>query len=145
MGNTVLGEARKGPAGADPHQVFATAPPASLTPTIRCEGLRIRTKHFARLATVAETAKIGAVYARDSAGVGVGGAGTESSLRLPYEASPFVPSGHALLQGIFPTRGLNSCLPASPALQADSLPTEPPAKPDSARTLNVVSSAELSE
>ena len=52
---------------------------------------------------------------------------------------------HALLQGIFPTRGLNSCLPASPALQADSLPTEPPAKPDSARTLNVVSSAELSE
>lgn len=92
MGNTVLGEARKGPAGADPHQVFATAPPASLTPTIRCEGLRIRTKHFARLATVAETAKIGAVYARDSAGVGVGGAGTESSLRLPYEASPFVPS-----------------------------------------------------
>ena len=33
---------------------------------------------------------------------------------------------HALLQRIFPTRGSNSCLPASPALQRDSLPTEPP-------------------
>ena len=33
--------------------------------------------------------------------------------------------GHqALLQGIFPTQGLNSHLPASPALQTDSLPTE---------------------
>ena len=28
---------------------------------------------------------------------------------------------HALLQGIFPTWGSNLCLPASPALQADSL------------------------
>ena len=36
---------------------------------------------------------------------------------------------HALLQGIFPTRRSNSRLPASPALQADSLPTEPPEKP----------------
>ena len=30
--------------------------------------------------------------------------------------------------GIFPTQGLNPCLPASPALQADSLPTETPGK-----------------
>ena len=80
MGNTVLGEARKGPAGADPHRVFATAPPASLTPTIRCEGPRIRTKHLARLEVRMrhgrETAKIGAVYARDS---GRGGGGREQS------------------------------------------------------------------
>lgn len=41
-------EAGKGLAVADPHQLFATAPPASLTPTIRCEGLRIRTKHTSR-------------------------------------------------------------------------------------------------
>ena len=33
-------------------------------------------------------------------------------------------SGYSLLQGIFPTQGLNS----SPALQADSLPSEPPGK-----------------
>ena len=32
---------------------------------------------------------------------------------------------HALLQGIFPTHGLNP----GPALQADSLPAEPPGKP----------------
>ena len=39
-------------------------------------------------------------------------------------------SCHALLQGIFPTRELNSsCLPESPALQADSLPIEPLGKP----------------
>ena len=36
---------------------------------------------------------------------------------------------YALLQGIFPTQGSNSCLPMSPALQADSLPTEPSGKP----------------
>ena len=36
---------------------------------------------------------------------------------------------HALLQGIFPTWGLNPCLPVSPALQVDSLPTELPGKP----------------
>ena len=36
---------------------------------------------------------------------------------------------HVLLQGIFLTRGSNPSLPASPALQADSLPTEPPGKP----------------
>ena len=35
---------------------------------------------------------------------------------------------HALLQGIFPTQGLSSCLPSSPALQLDSLTTEPPGK-----------------
>ena len=35
---------------------------------------------------------------------------------------------HALLQGIFLTQGSNWCL-VSPALQADSLPTEPPGKP----------------
>ena len=35
---------------------------------------------------------------------------------------------HALLQGIFPTQGSNLRLPASPALQKDSLPTEPPSK-----------------
>ena len=35
----------------------------------------------------------------------------------------------SLLQGIFQTQGSNSCLPASLALQADSLPTEPPRKP----------------
>ena len=33
---------------------------------------------------------------------------------------------HSLLQGIFPTQGLNT---KSPALQADSLPFEPPVKP----------------
>ena len=33
---------------------------------------------------------------------------------------------HVLLQGIFLTQGLNPCLPVSPALQADSLSTEPP-------------------
>ena len=33
---------------------------------------------------------------------------------------------HALLQGTFPTQGSN---PSSPALQADSLPSEPPVKP----------------
>ena len=32
---------------------------------------------------------------------------------------------HSLLQGILPMQGLNG----SPALQADSLPTEPPGKP----------------
>ena len=32
---------------------------------------------------------------------------------------------HARLQWIFLTQGLNPCLPVSPALQADSLPTEP--------------------
>ena len=35
----------------------------------------------------------------------------------------------ALLQGIFPIRGSIPHLPASPALQADSFPTEPPGKP----------------
>ena len=34
---------------------------------------------------------------------------------------------HALLQGIFPTQGLNPA--SSPSLQADSLPSEPPGKP----------------
>ena len=34
---------------------------------------------------------------------------------------------HSLLQGIFPTQGLN---PGSPILQADSLLAEPPGKPD---------------
>ena len=33
---------------------------------------------------------------------------------------------HSLLQGMFPTQGLK---PRSPALQADSLPAEPPGKP----------------
>ena len=37
---------------------------------------------------------------------------------------------HALLQGIFLTEGLNSHLPASPALQVDSLHTEPLGKPN---------------
>ena len=39
---------------------------------------------------------------------------------------------HFLLQGIFPTQGSNTGLlfcKRSPALQADSLPTEPPCKP----------------
>ena len=39
---------------------------------------------------------------------------------------------HFLLQGIFQTQGLNPgllCCRQSPALQADSLPTEPPGKP----------------
>ena len=36
---------------------------------------------------------------------------------------------HTLLQGIFPTQGLNSWLPVSPALLEDSLPTEPLRKP----------------
>ena len=36
---------------------------------------------------------------------------------------------HFLLQGIFSTQGLIE--PKSPALQADSLPSEPPAKPQS--------------
>ena len=35
-------------------------------------------------------------------------------------------SCHALLQGIFPTQGLN---PSLPTLQVDSLPAEPPGKP----------------
>ena len=38
-------------------------------------------------------------------------------------------SYHALLQEIFPIWGMNLHLPVSPALQADSLPTEPPGKP----------------
>ena len=33
---------------------------------------------------------------------------------------------HALLQGIFPNPGIK---PGSPALQVDSLPSEPPGKP----------------
>ena len=37
---------------------------------------------------------------------------------------------HSLLQGIFPTQGSNSGLPA---LQADSLPSEPPGKPSNYR------------
>ena len=36
---------------------------------------------------------------------------------------------HALLQGIFPTRGSNEHLPMSPALQVNSFPTEPAGKP----------------
>ena len=36
---------------------------------------------------------------------------------------------YALLQMIFPTWGLNLHLPASPAWQVDSLPTESPGKP----------------
>ena len=38
---------------------------------------------------------------------------------------------HFLLQGIFPTQGSNSgeIEPRSPELQADSLPFEPPGKP----------------
>ena len=36
---------------------------------------------------------------------------------------------HALLQGIFPTLGLNSCLSPPPAFQEDSLPIEPTGKP----------------
>ena len=39
---------------------------------------------------------------------------------------------HALLQGIFPTQGSN---PRSPALQADSLPSEPAGKPETSVTL----------
>ena len=35
---------------------------------------------------------------------------------------------HALLQGVFPSQGLN---PGSPTLQTDSLPSEPPGKPAS--------------
>ena len=35
---------------------------------------------------------------------------------------------HFLLEGIFLTPGLNSRLPVSPALEADSLPAEPPGK-----------------
>ena len=42
---------------------------------------------------------------------------------------------HALLQRIFPTRESNSRLPASPALQMDSLPTEPPG--NSRQTINI--------
>ena len=38
---------------------------------------------------------------------------------------------HALLQGIFPTQGLNPYLCMSPALQAGSLPLVPPGKPRS--------------
>ena len=38
---------------------------------------------------------------------------------------------HALLQEIFLTQGLN---PGSPALQADSLPSEPPGKPQALHT-----------
>ena len=43
---------------------------------------------------------------------------------------------HFLLQGIFLTQGSNSrllCCRYSPALQADSLPTEPPEKPKKLR------------
>ena len=36
-------------------------------------------------------------------------------------------TGHSLLQGVFPTQELNLCL-LSPALQMDSLPTEPSGK-----------------
>ena len=36
---------------------------------------------------------------------------------------------HALLHGIFLTKGLNPCLLLSPALQAGSLPAEPQGKP----------------
>ena len=38
---------------------------------------------------------------------------------------------HALLQGIFPTEGLNLCLLCLLHWQAGSLPTEPPGKPES--------------
>ena len=36
---------------------------------------------------------------------------------------------HALLQGIVPDQGMEPMSPASPALQVDSLSTEPPGKP----------------
>ena len=47
-----------------------------------------------------------------------------------HEYSPGKNTGmgcHALLQGIFPTPGIE---PSSPALQVDSLPSEPPGKPN---------------
>ena len=48
---------------------------------------------------------------------------------LPHSSCPGKNTGvgrHALLQGIFPTQGLNSGLPT---LRADFLPSEPPGKP----------------
>ena len=42
----------------------------------------------------------------------------------------------ALLHRIVPAKGSNAHLPASPALQADSLPTEPRGKPDTQQALD---------
>ena len=47
-------------------------------------------------------------------------------------ASPDMNAGvgcHALLQGLFPTQGLNLCLVCLLHWQADSIPLEPPGKP----------------
>ena len=45
---------------------------------------------------------------------------------------------HVLFQGIFPTQGWNPGIkPRSPALQADSSPSEPPGKPDACAYANV--------
>ena len=65
-----------------------------------------------------------------------------STLCDPMDCSPPGSSVHGALQarilewgampssgGIFPSWGPNPCLPVPPALQVDSLPTEPPGKP----------------
>ena len=61
---------------------------------------------------------------------------SDSLLLYGLAVYPWKPPGkntgegcHALLQGIFPTWELNLHLPVSPALHADSLPTEPSGKP----------------
>ena len=48
---------------------------------------------------------------------------------------------HAFLQGIFPIQGSNK--PRSPALQGDSLPSEPPGKPKNSRVGSLSSPGDL--
>ena len=51
---------------------------------------------------------------------------------------------HFLLQGIFLTQGFNPGIqPRSPALQADSLPSEPLGKPKKAERLSFYPTSEL--
>ena len=50
---------------------------------------------------------------------------------------------HSLLQGTFPTEGVKLKSPAFPALQVDSLPTEPPGKPAKVNQFTSVQSLSL--
>ena len=51
----------------------------------------------------------------------------QAPLSMKFSRPEYWVSSHSLLQGIFPTKAIKP-LPGSPALQADSLPCEPPGK-----------------
>ena len=54
----------------------------------------------------------------------------QAPLLMGFSRPEYWSGCHTLLQGIFPTQESNSLLPASTSSQADSLPTEPPGKPN---------------